>query len=273
MLAGCVSKGDTTIDISGSPDAESSGDAGATEASNDVDTPVEVEVRCSEERCGPDSVPVGGYSMDRTEVTRRQYAAFLQDLGNHSVGALHGPDCTTKSSHIPEGDCAAAAQASGEWNSDEESPVVCVDWCDAWAFCAWAGKRLCGAIGGGSLPFAAFTDPAKSQWFNACSEGGANTFPYGDTYNGEACTCADSCDQQCSPEPANAACSAAGISDLSGNVAEWEDCCGVPAGTTVQCRVRGGGYSDSQAACSCAAAQTRAKLYADAHTGFRCCRD
>jgi hypothetical protein len=30
-------------------------------------------------------------------------------------------------------------------------PITNVDWCDAYAYCAGIGKRLCGKIGGGTL--------------------------------------------------------------------------------------------------------------------------
>ena len=68
-------------------------------------------------------------------------------------------------------------RAECEWNytfqpsepgADPEHPVTHVDFCDAVAFCAWAGKRLCGKIGGGELSFAELSLASESQWFAAC---------------------------------------------------------------------------------------------------------
>src|SRR5271155_845872 len=80
------------------------------------------------------------YCIDRLEVTNQAYAEFLADV-----------------------DAAAPQQPPGkcEWNADyapaaavdagADLPVLGVDWCDAYAYCAWANKRLCGAMDGGPL--------------------------------------------------------------------------------------------------------------------------
>ena len=47
-----------------------------------------------------------------------------------------------------------AAPTSYDPAAKAERPVVCVDWCDAQAYCRAAGKRLCGRIQtGASLPW------------------------------------------------------------------------------------------------------------------------
>jgi formylglycine-generating enzyme required for sulfatase activity len=118
---------------------------------------------------GPTLVPVcGGYCIDATEVTRDQYAAWL---GTSPVTGGQPAYCSWNTSFTP----------SCEWPPGAKGarPVVCVDWCDAYAYCKAVGKRLCGKIGGGSNGYSDFADARVSQWYNACSSGGAHTYPYG----------------------------------------------------------------------------------------------
>jgi hypothetical protein len=64
---------------------------------------------------------------------------------------------------------------------------VCVDWCDALGFCAFVGKRLCGGMGGGPITVQNANDASQDEWYNACSEGGVQLYPYGNTYQPTAC--------------------------------------------------------------------------------------
>jgi sulfatase modifying factor 1 len=116
---------------------------------------------------GDDAVPgsaprhrqsVATVSIDRFEVTNRQYAAFVRATGHR------------------------APQADDDWGSDvawpgttprpeqAEHPVVLVDHTDAEAYCAWAGKRL----------------PTEAEWERAARGLNGRRFPWGDEWRGGA---------------------------------------------------------------------------------------
>ena len=157
-------------------------------------------------------------------------------------------------------------------------PQVCVNWCDAYAYCKWAGKRLCGATGGGPTDPSKFNDPAESQWANACTSGGRHTYPYGDGFVRQRCqtyaiaeggrtTSAVGSHPDCQSRVAGHA----NVLDLSGNVSEWEDDC-VAAGTSIEtaCNVRGGSFLDeTKTRCDTQFRIQRNRTEPD--VGFRCC--
>ena len=215
----------------------------------------------------PDGSAVSSYCVDATEVTNAHYAAFL----NASV-ATSGQDapCAWNMSYAP----------SSQWpaTGKDNYPVVYVDWCDAYAYCKWAGKHLCGKIGGGENDFFDADDADKSEWFNACSAGGSSTYPYGDAYDAMACVGIDydkAGYQQGTDIPravATATCVGAyrGVHDLSGNVFEWENSCEGPDSND-GCRMRGGSASSETAYLVCDSSYDRERSNASASLGFRCC--
>ena len=94
---------------------------------------------------GPTGVRVGSYCIDSTEVTNDQYLAYLKERKGDTSG--QPPQCGWNTGTY-------ALQPLDPWPvpvGQEQFAVVGVDWCDAFAFCAYYGKRLCGRIGGGSI--------------------------------------------------------------------------------------------------------------------------
>jgi sulfatase modifying factor 1 len=169
-------------------------------------------------------------------------------------------------------------------------PQVCVDWCDAFAYCKGVGKRLCGKIGGGEYGYKKGVvaggplddDSASatlSQWFNACSSGGKNAFPYGATFDGRQCNAIDKGVDTTVPVGSLPGCQSsvsgyAGVYDLSGNLQEWEDSCNGTTGDQDKCRVRGGaflGRVDTFLRCNYGLHTNRGS--GNGGTGFRCCSD
>lgn len=209
--------------------------------------------------------PAGGdtYCIDATEVTNAAYSKFL--AANPSVESQ--PDeCKWNDDFKP----ASFPVAAGE----EGHPVVEVDWCDAHAYCAWAGKRLCGRIGGGSLAFSAFDDPKKSQWFNACSQGGARQYPYVGTFDENACNGSGHNANEPVAVMSMPTCEGGmgGVFDMSGNVLEWEDACDGATGRNDLCRLRGGSYQGDKTTLQCAYPEQSARGKGYPTVGFRCCR-
>jgi formylglycine-generating enzyme len=219
------------------------------------------------------TVPAGAgasYCVDATEVTQEQYRAFLTRAPE--PGAQVGP-CAANPSFEPAAPCAL--------DLTSRRPVACVDWCDARAFCQSFGKRLCGAIDGGLLSSADTADASKSQWYNACSQGGARLFAFGDAYTTltwDFCNGLESSSTQTVAVATKLMCEGGypGLFDMSGNVREWEDACD-DAGN---CASRGGGYLDSGDASAgkaeslrCASAGLVPRLETNKERGFRCCAD
>jgi formylglycine-generating enzyme required for sulfatase activity len=155
-----------------------------------------------------------------------------------------------------------------------------VNWCDAYMYCAWAGKRLCGNADGGPADYKGWADPNASQWFKACSHNndGAHVYPYGLTYDPRACNGADY--DAGVPLPSLSTCHGgyAGLFDMSGNVVEWEDSCQPTApdasdqtGASDSCRIRGGSFLTNEQELRCDLGVATGRNNGGLDNGFRCC--
>ena len=210
-------------------------------------------------------------------MTNQDYAAFLASSPGAQTGA-----CAGHTDFTPASDATNCTQYDP--TNKPKVPIACVDWCDAEAYCAWAGKHLCGKIGGGTNAPGDFADATKSEWFAACSDGGTLKFPYGNTYQADTCVGADNGFVRPTSVP-SAACEGgyAGLFDMSGNVSEWEDSCAANTGLSDQCLYRGGSYLDldttttptltCNSGSTSAKAATKARSTRDKEIGFRCCLD
>ena len=220
---------------------------------------------------GPAMVRVDGkFCIDSTEVTHAQYKEFLDAMGGSTGTQI--PECSANTSFRPDDD--------PQWTlapGRDGYPITQVDWCDAHAFCAWSGKRLCGRIGtGGAVATepAIVADPKVDEWFYACSEGGKRTFPYGSSYDLAACNgeLGDGGDGRISEVKSFPGCQGGfpGIFDMSGNVMEWENAC-TSSEPSAACFVRSNGFFEGEDVADCSSFRSQPRTGFLFHIGIRCC--
>jgi hypothetical protein len=167
-------------------------------------------------------------------------------------------------------------------SSPSTLPVGGIDWCDAWAYCAFRGKRLCGKVGGGALQLAGMSDPqvAKDGEFaRACSANGTKKYPYGSEYVGDACNdSGGAVSNESVPVGSLVACEGGypGLFDMSGNAQEWINACDAENADPkkTQCYVAGGTWNFPGNATYCTFSQPHRRDNSQtAQNGVRCCWD
>jgi len=147
-----------------------------------------------EEQRPSHKVYIDTFYIDRYEVTNAQYYEFLnyiKETNDHSKCRIDEP---TNKDHTPF-----------NWEEDyynhPEYPVVRVDWFDACAYAAWAGKRL----------------PTEAEWEKAARGTDERKWPWGNEWDPEKYNTGD-------PEPIGSyeeGKSPYGCYDMAGSAAEW----------------------------------------------------
>jgi formylglycine-generating enzyme required for sulfatase activity len=263
--SGMDSAPDTTMHDSGSVEAgpDVTVDSAPDTSPADAEAEPDVTVPCPGQG-GPTMVNVGTFCIDSTEVTNAQYTAFLAAGPGPN---LQPAECSFNTDYTP----------SANWpypSGQDDYPVTMVNWCDGYAFCAWAGKRLCGNINGGPLDPSSYGDVTADERYYACSNAGMQPLPYGGTYTAGACNL----DQ---PTPVAVASLAgceggfAGVFDLVGNVEEWLDSCSDSTGASDSCMDGTGSFGfpgpSGESMVTCGFSDRDMRGTTDPNVGFRCC--
>lgn len=154
---------------------------------------------------------LGAFSIDRTEVTVRDYLGCVAAKGCPAVD--------------PKGARCNANLGAGH----DEYPVNCVEWGAAAAFCHWKGKRL----------------PTSAEWERAARGNDERKYPWGnDLPRDQLCWRHEKqgSESTCPVGAHPAGASPAGLLDMAGNVAEWT-ATRVPTPFGISYVVRGGGFA------------------------------
>jgi serine/threonine-protein kinase len=148
---------------------------------------------------------VGGFWIDKYPVTNAQFAAFLNERGNQSEGAVRG---------VPwfdlKNDAAQIERIDGEFQARsgyEDHPVTLVSWYGARAYAEWVGGRL----------------PTEREWEKAARGPDGWVYPWGDEPpTSELCNFDNTVGETTSVRAHSpAGDSPYGCADMAGNVWEW----------------------------------------------------
>ncbi len=218
------------------------------------------------------------FCIDTTEVTVEHYAAFIAASAGNTIG--QPAECSWNMSFGPDTTNFGCSASTNDVVQHPHDPVRCVDWCDARAYCQWAGKHLCGAVGGSPVAPGDLADVTKSEWYSACTSQGKYPYEYGTGFSSGRCVdssyagvgsqgpVAVGTARQChSPDSPFAT-----VFDMVGNVSEWVDSCSTATGQTDICPTLGFDFKTNQATCQFdMPPQKPLRFYADTTIGFRCC--
>ena len=122
---------------------------------------------------GRHQVVLGGYYIDRTEVTTEAFSRFVGASGFRTRAEQEGSGWIRE--RRASGPSASVKLDGATWKapagpgsvSDPRYPVVQVSWYDAAAYCRWAGTRL----------------PTEAEWEKAARGTDGRRFPWGDRWD------------------------------------------------------------------------------------------
>lgn len=130
------------------------------------------------------AVTLAPYAIGKYDVTNAQFRRFVEETV-YDAGT-------------------AWKEYAEKWGSD--SPVVCVSWYDANAYCRWAGLRL----------------PTEAEWEYAARGSDSRKYPWGNEWDASRAVCGENSGNRAQPvgsRPNGA--SPFGCLDMAGNVEQW----------------------------------------------------
>ena len=255
-----------------------------------------VKDRCPQGLAGPALVrlpaPDGSfYCMDERETTVAEYTTFMKEA--QADPKTQPKECDWNDSfepdtYDPQLDYPPSGCSITSWDTLKANPsfaMGCVDFCDAFAYCKWAGKRLCGKVGGDGTKLlitdypttgSSIATTVSGEWYGACSQGGTTKYAYGDTRDPNKCIETEVYKAQGSASldvtKTTSECHGtsepySSIRDMHGSAAEWGNVC-----NTHNCLKSGTSYTDTTPE-GCEEHGLFTRTGELPHLGIRCCAD
>ena len=145
-------------------------------------------------------VYMDAYYIDKHEVTNAQYWEFLQHIKNTEDHSKCHPGEPKGKDHTP-------GTLHTGWDYPyydyPDYPVSRVDWYDAYAYAAWAGKRL----------------PTEAEWEKASRGTDGRRYPWGNVWDAKRCNVGEN--SPLSVGSFEASKTVFGCLDMIGSVSEW----------------------------------------------------
>jgi len=177
------------------------------------------------------AVRLNAFAIDRYEVTNAQYREFLAEVKRSGDAGFAHPGQPKGKDHTPrywkefnpllkDPEFTRLAQFNAATFTQDNAPVVGVDWFDAYAYAKWAGKRL----------------PTEAEWELAARGADGRRWPWGNDWQWGRCNIvgeklgadvrAQGREKDGYIYPASVGSFPAGRSpfgcdDMAGNAAEW----------------------------------------------------
>lgn len=166
--------------------------------------------------------------IDKTPVTNRQFARFVQATGYKTTAEQTGIGCANtgeKWEDVVGADWQHPGGPATDIHDKADHPVVQVSWADAAAYAAWAGKRL----------------PTEQEWEKAARGTDGRLYPWGNQMPTHALCNFDKYEKGTTPvgQSSPQGDSPYGCVDMAGNVWEWTSSDDEKDGKVL----RGGGWS------------------------------
>lgn len=186
----------------------------------------------------------GTFCIDTTEVSEAHYNQFLTAIGGGTGDAGVQPSYCPQINFdytpgMPNVDFGPYVY---DPNKNPNLPVRGVDWCDAYAYCKWAGKRLCDRYDKSSPAVADAGNWKVYETSIACSQNKGQKYAYGSVPQQGLCPALPINDAAATPV-GTSQCKGtvppySEVYDTSGSVSEWFAACspaGCTAGGAAQC--------------------------------------